>query len=88
MIIRIEGRIEAVNYVAHRLALVDAVVPSASEKLTRLYMRMENMDEDAETLVSPRQQVIPMHKPSSEFVLVWESPTPYFTGLVTGDKYP
>lgn len=87
MIIRVEGTITG-NYFKRRVELLDAVVPSVGNGHAPLVIHLDPMEEDAIAEVVPRLQSIPMHKPASDFVLVWESETPYFVGLLTGTHYP
>lgn len=87
MTIRAEGWINS-DYIPNRLALLNAVLLPPWQNDSDLYIRTEGMDEDAVAAVVPKQQTIPMHNPSSEFILVWESNLPYFVGVLTGGRYP
>lgn len=81
MLIRVEGEIGTPK---QRLALIDGVVPSCCAPPTNLVIGADEMPENGTTLITPRMQSIPANH---KFVLVWESKTPYFTGIESGEKY-
>jgi len=82
------------DYVAKRLALVDAVLPPiqilTSRKHAVLRIRLDGMTEDADTDVIVTQSQIPMvalFPANSEFMVTWKGFNPYFTGVTTSTKY-
>lgn len=87
MVVRVEGKITG-DYFKRRIRLIDAVVPSAGNGHVPLLIRLASMEEDATAIVVPRLQSIPMRRPASDFVLVWESEVPYLIGTLTGIHYP
>jgi hypothetical protein len=81
MIIRVQG---TVGDVVKRIQLIDAAIPHIRNRQSNLLIHSEGMGEIAAALVKPQQQSIPQ---SGNFILVWESDRPYFTGTNTGAKY-
>ena len=81
------------DYVAKRMALLDAVLPPIGVLQARHHgtvrIRLDGMTENADALVVITQQSIPMKSlyPSiSEFSITWKAFLPYFTGVSTQTK--
>ena len=104
MTIIAEGRIlgiggsdaaRASDYIAKRLALLDAALPPAVGPYTSrhhgvLRVRFDGMSEDADAqvvLLSPSMPVVALYPAQSEFMLTWKAFEPYFVGVSTAPKY-
>ena len=79
--VRVVGR---VGSTVDRIRLLVGVVPHAQRKRGELLIQHDDMDEPVQATVRAQQQSIPLYE---EFVLVWESNTPYFVGTRSGEKY-
>lgn len=81
MIIRVEG---AIGTTSERLRLIEGVVPHARQQKSNLFLADDDIPENCTVVVKPKMQSIPANH---RFVLVWETETPYFVGVQSGEKY-
>lgn len=82
------------DYVAKRIALIDAVAPPVGVLTSRKHgvirIRLDGMTEDADVDVVVVQRAIPLralYPANSEFLITWKAYLPYFVGVSTQTIY-